>query len=116
MSEISQSITTLQKVYIALSRDSNLVFNPKKTKFMLFSTKQMFTKYKLNEMSNKVMINSNSTLDRVTNSRIFGVNFEANLSWENHTTKVIKTLYSTLASPRKVKKLTDFKLRKQRSE
>ena len=83
---------------------------------MLFSTKQMLTKYKLNEMSSKVMINSNSTLDRVTNSRIFGVNFEANLNWENHTTKVIKTLYSTLASLRKVKKLTDFKLRKQRSE
>ena len=83
---------------------------------MLFSTKQMLTKYKLNEMSNKVMINSNSTLDRVTNSRIFGVNFEANRNWENHTTKVIKTCYSTLASLRKVKKLTDFKLRKQRSE
>ena len=40
----------------------------------------MSTKYKLNEMSNKVMINNNSTLDRVTNSRILGANFDENLN------------------------------------
>ena len=76
----------------------------------------MSTEHKLNEMSNKVMINNNSTLDRVRNSRILGVNFNENLSWENHVTKVIKTYYSTLASLRKMKRLTDFKLRKQLSE
>ena len=62
------------------------------------------------------MINNNSTLDRVTNSRILGVNFDENLNWENHVTKVIKTCYSTLASLRKMKRLTDFKLLKQLSE
>ena len=76
----------------------------------------MSTKHKLNEMSNKKMINNNSTLDRVTNSRISGVNFNENLNWENRVTKVIKTCHSTLASLRKMKKLTDFKLRKQLSE
>ena len=58
VSEIPQSITTLTnaaKSIYAWSRDNNLVFNPKKTKFMLFSTKQMSTKHKLNEMCNKVM-------------------------------------------------------------
>ena len=58
VSEIPQSITTLSnaaKSIYAWSRDNNLVFNPKKTKFMLFSTKQMSTKHKLNEMCNKVM-------------------------------------------------------------
>ena len=58
VSEIPQSITTLTnpvKSIHAWSRDNNLVFNPRKTKFMLFSTKQMSTKHKLNEMSNKVM-------------------------------------------------------------
>ena len=58
VSEIPQSITTLTnpvKSIYAWSRDNNLVFNPRKTKFMLFSTKQMSTKHKLNEMSNKVM-------------------------------------------------------------
>ena len=98
LSEIPQSITTLTnaaKSIYAWSRDNNLVFNPKKTKFMLFSTKQMSTKHKLNEMFNKVMINNNSTLDRVTNSRILGVNFDEKLNWENHVTKVIKTCYST---------------------
>ena len=42
VSEIPQSITTLTnaaKSIYAWSRDNNLVFNPKKTKFMLFSTK-----------------------------------------------------------------------------
>ena len=62
------------------------------------------------------MINNNSTLDRVTNSRILGANFDENLNQENHVTKVIKTCYSTLASLRKMKRLTDFKLRKQLSE
>ena len=76
----------------------------------------MSTKHKLNEMSNKVMINNNSTLDRITDSRILGINFDENLNWENHVTKVIKTYYSTLASLRKMKRLTDFKLRKQLSE
>ena len=76
----------------------------------------MSTKHKLNEMSNKVMINNNSSLDRVTNSRILGINFDENLNWENYVTKVIKTCYSTLASLRKMKRLTDFKLRKQLSE
>ena len=73
VSEIPRSITTLAnaaKSIHAWSRDNNLVFNPKKTKFILFITKQMSTKHKLNEMSKKVMINDNSTLDRVTNSRI----------------------------------------------
>ena len=66
VSKIPQSITTLTnaaKSKYAWPRDNNLTFNPKKTKFMLFSTKQMSTKYKLHEMSNKVMINKNSTLD-----------------------------------------------------
>ena len=119
VSEIPQSITILRntaKSIYAWSKDNNLVFNPKKTKFMLFSTKQMSIKHKLNEMSNKVMINNNSTLDRVTHSRILGVNFDENLSWENHVTKVIKTCYSILASLRKMKRLTEFNLRKQLSE
>ena len=67
-------------------------------------------------MSNKVMISNNSTLDRVTNSKILGVNFNENLTWENHITKVTKTCYATLASLRKMKRLTDFKLRKQLRE
>ena len=92
VSEIPQSITMLAnaaKSIYAWSRDNNVVFNPKKTRFMLFSTKQMSTKHKLNKMSNKVTMNDNSTLDRVTNSRILGVNFDKNLDWENHVTKVI---------------------------
>ena len=76
----------------------------------------MSTKQKLNEMSNKVMSKNNSTLGRVANSIILGVNFDENFNWENHLTKVIKTCYSTLASLRKMKRLTDFKLRKQLSE
>ena len=64
VSEIPQSITMLtnaaKKIY-AWSRDNNVVFNPKKTIFMLFSMKQMSTKHKLNEISNKVIINNNST-------------------------------------------------------
>ena len=42
VSEIPHSITTLTnaaKSIYAWSRDNNLVFNPKKTKFMLFSMK-----------------------------------------------------------------------------
>ena len=62
------------------------------------------------------MISNNSTLDKVTNSKILGVNFDENLTWENHITKVMKTCYSTLASLRKMKRLTDFKLRKQLRE
>ena len=76
----------------------------------------MSIKHKLDEMSDKVMINNNSTLDRVTNSRILKVNFDENLNWEYHVTKVIKTYYSTLASLRKMKRITDFKLRKQLSD
>ena len=34
----------------------------------------------------------------------------------NHVTKVIKTCYSTLASLKMMKRLTDFKLRKQLSK
>ena len=118
VSKVPQSIAKLTKAaksIYAWSRDNNLVFNPNKTKFM-FSTKQMSIKHKLNEMSNKVMINNNSTLDRVTNLKILGVNFDENLTWENHFTKVIKTCYSTLASLKEMKRLTDFKLRKQLSE
>ena len=62
------------------------------------------------------MINNNSTLDRVTKSKILGVNFDKNLNWEDHVTKVIKTCYFTLAYLRKMERLTYFKLRKQLSE
>ena len=53
VSEIPQSIATLKnaaKSIYAWSRDNNFVFNPPKTKFLLFSTKQMSIKHKLNEM------------------------------------------------------------------
>ena len=62
----------------------------------------MSTKQKLNEMFNKVMSKNNSTLGRVTNSRILGVNFDENFNWENHLSNVIKTCYYTLASLRKM--------------
>ena len=64
VSEIPHSITMLTnaaKSIYAWSRDSNVLFNPKKTIFMLFSMRQMSTKHNLNEISNKVMINNNST-------------------------------------------------------
>ena len=54
ISEIPQSITMLTNA-------AKSIFNPKKTIFMLFSMKQMSTKHNLNEISNKVMINNNST-------------------------------------------------------
>ena len=50
----------------------------------------MSTKHKLNEMSNKVMIINNSALDKVTNSRILGVNFDENLNWETTLLKSLK--------------------------
>jgi hypothetical protein len=97
---------TLGKVY-NWSEDKNLIFNPNKTKFMVFTSKQSI--HKTTNLTFQADENTNST-------KILGVNFQEQLCWDNHINEVTKSCYATLSVLRKIKKLTPFSVRKQLCE
>ena len=89
------------------SNECNLILNPEKTKAMLFSTSQLARTYNLPEQS------VNLTLERVSNIRLLGTEFQENLKWNNEINSKIHSCYGCLSVLRKLKNLAPFKVRKQ---
>ena len=94
------------------SSDANLVFNNKKTKTMLFTTKQLSRAHGINNIENKVSCDGQQ-LDSTDNLKILGITFNQHLEWKNHINTIIKSCYSTLKALKLLKRLIPFNLKKQ---
>ena len=94
------------------SRENGLVLNDRKTKIMLFSTSQLSKRHKLSNTSLNISIDGNP-IERVSHYKILGTVFDENLTWDKQIADVVKSCHSTLRALRKVRRIADYKLRKQ---
>ena len=113
--DIPESITKLQTNINEVhkwSKSKNLIFNPDKTKFMIFSTKKSqarCTKYTF-QADNEII------LERTDATKILGVNFQQQLNWDSQVNKITRSCYSVFRTLHKIKRITPFKIRKHLSE
>ena len=68
------------------SKDTKLIFNPKKMKSLLFATQQMARRHQLNfELKSA----DGKVIERVSNFKLLGVTFSEDLKWNKHVKKAI---------------------------
>ena len=109
--DLNESLTKLG----SWSKDSNLALNPNKTKFMVLSTQQMSSHHKLADCALNLTVGDNS-LKRVESTKLLGVNIHSNLKWDDRIKHLAASCYGTLATLKKVKNFTNYKLRKHLAE
>ena len=109
--DLNESLTKLG----SWSKDSNLAFNPNKTKFMVLSTQQMSSHHKLADCALNLTVGDNS-LKRVESTKFLEVNIHSNLKWDDRIKHLAASCYGTLATLKKVKNFTNYKLRKHLAE
>ena len=98
------------------STNENLLFSEDKTKSILFSTLQLAQKHQLSD-SNTYQIKCNEkAVKRVQCTKLLGIHFDENLSWENHVNNVAKSYYGTLQIRRQFKCFTPLTVRKTLTE
>ena len=76
-------LRTAVQLLSSWSNDSHLALNSKKTKTMLLSTSQMSHVHSLDKNRPAITI-SDSTLEYVNVSKLFGVHFHQHLNWDEH--------------------------------
>ena len=106
--EMNQTIESLNEY----STNSNLALNSTKTKWMMLSTRQMSTVHSLEEHSANIICRE-EPLERLSSTRLLGVQLDQNLSWREHTTNLLSSCYATLSVLRKLKNFAPFHIRKR---
>ena len=95
------------------SRDSNLIFNAKKTKSMLFTTSQMARRH---DFQFEIKANNEMVIERVPLFNLLGITFNENLTWNDHVKKAITKAYATLKSLALIKRYLPYRVRRQLAE
>ena len=80
---------------------------------MVLSTQQMSSHHKLADCALNFTVGDNS-LERVESRKLLGVN--SNLKWDDRMKHLAASCYGTLATLKKVKNFTNYKLRKHLTE
>ena len=89
--ELSQDIENIRN----WSRDSNLVFNEKKTKAMFFYKNQLYRHHK-KEFDSVDIKCGDVTLERMETMKVLGITFNKHLDWTSHINKIAIVCFSTL--------------------
>ena len=100
---------------ISWSSSTNLALNPKKTKVMVISTKELSKQNILQNYSPDLKITDKS-LEREHCSKLLGVILNEHLSWDDHIAKITFSCFCTISILRKFKNLMPFKLKRQVAE
>ena len=82
---------------------------------MVLSTQQMSSHHKLADCALNFTVGDNS-LKRVESRKLLGVNVDSNLKWDDRIKHLAASCYGTLATLKKVKNFTNYKLRKDLAE
>ena len=93
------------------SKESNLALNPDKTRSMVFSTRKMFTRRNLSSFP-LLLSAVRKDLERVKNTKLLGVHLKEKLLWDENVKNLASSCNTTLASLRKIKHPTPYKLQK----
>ena len=78
---------------------------------MVLFTQQTSSHHKLADRALKLAVRENS-LERVESTKLLGVDIHGNLKWDNHIKHLAASCYGTLATPKKIKNFTNYRLRK----
>ena len=95
------------------TKDTNLIFNPNKTKSMLFTTQQMARRHQLDYL---LRTTDGKEIERVSNFKLLGVTFNENLKWNKHVKKATASAYGSLKTLTRLKRFLPFSQRKQLAE
>ena len=93
-------------------KDENLILNRKKCNFMIFASKNMYSKYNITANHSEILVDDEIKFSRKDISKILGVTFDSHLSFSSHITETLKKCYSTLSVLKKIRNFCDFKTRK----
>ena len=110
--ELTNDLISVEK----WSEDSNLIFNAGKTKSMLFSTQEMSRYHNLHEKLAFMIYSGRKALERTHSTKLLGVIMREHLKWNDHVNELLKSSFSTLCALKNLKRLADFKLRKNLTE
>ena len=103
--ELTNDILSIEK----WSEDSNLTFNARKTKSMLFSTQEMSRYYSLHKKLAFTIYSSGTALERTHSTKLLGVIIHEHLKWNDPVSELIKSSCSTVRALKYLKCLADFK-------
>ena len=95
------------------TKDTNLIFNPNKTKSMLFTTQQMARRHQLDY---SLRTTDGKEIERVSNFKLLGVTFNENLKWNKHVKKATASAYGSLKTLTRLRRFLPFSQRKQLAE
>ena len=104
--DLKTCATTLNKDVNGIqgwSKNTNLIFNPKKKKYLLFTTQQMARRHQLNfELKSA----DGKVIERVSNFKLLGVTFSQDLKWNKHVKKATSSAYGSLKILTRLKRPT----------
>ena len=95
------------------SKNTNLVFNCKKTKSMLFSTRKISQHHPLSNNDILKVNCNNQTIERVQQYKLIGVVIDEHFELYTHVRNILKNRYSTLTILKKLKRYTSYQTRKR---
>ena len=105
--DVNKTITRLRDY----SKECNLALNTSKTKWMLISTPQMARHHSLEERQLQITC-GNTSLDRITCTKLLGVHMDQHMTWKAHVNEVLRASYGTLSVLRRLKNMAPFHVRK----
>ena len=82
---------------------------------MVLFTQQTSSHHKLADRAPNLAVGDNS-LERVESTKLLGVDIHSNLEWDDHIKHLAASCYGTLATLKKIKNFTNYKLRKHLAE
>lgn len=97
------------------SVSANLALNPRKTKVMVLSTKQLSRHHNLDDFSPALKIGQQQ-IEREKSVKLLGVILDQHLLWEDHVNKVTSSCFGALSILKKFKNIMSLKLKKQVAE
>ena len=107
-----QRIRKWVETFRTLVKNTNLIFNCKKTKSVLFSTRKMSQHHQpYNNAILKINFN-NQTIERMQQCKFRGVVIDESFELYTHVRNIFKNGYSTLEILKKLKRYTSYQIRK----
>ena len=97
------------------SASANLALNPKKTKVILLSTKQLSRHHNLDVFTSALKIGQ-QPIEREKSAKLLGVILDQHLLWEEHVNNITSSCFGALAIVKKFKNIMTLKLKKQVDE
>ena len=82
---------------------------------MVLFTQETSSHHKLADRAPNLAVGDNS-LERVESTKLLGVDIHSNLEWDDHIKHLAASCYGTLATLKKIKNFTNYKLRKHLAE